>query len=441
MSNTQSKSIFSSSDIAMRFRSGLIWNVASTVLTQGGTLLVNIIVARILGKVMFGEYSLLQSTLLAFSGIAQVATGMAATKFVAEYRSVNKILAGRILGLFSLVTFFTGCVATLILMLCAPIMASDIWSAPHLAIGLWLSSAFVLFSVMNGYQAGALAGLEGYKALTIVGAIHFIVQLIICSIFVIKWGLNGVLVGFSISAFFRWAITGWILNREAAKHDIVISRSLDVLQEKKILIHFALPGVISGLSTLPAIWFGNTILARQQGGYAELAIYIAANNLRVVMLMLPILLNSVGMVLLNNKLGAKDGNGYRDVFRSNIRMTVALSLSGILIMLMLGTWVLDWYGRDFSAHSTKIILVLAIAILPEALSTAYYHLIQSQGRMWVSFFLVTLPRDIAMVGLAFLLVPALKGVGLALAYMLSWLLALVLLVVIIAKLKLNKSII
>ena len=433
------KSIFSSSDIAARFRSGLFWNVVSAGLTQGSALLANIIIARILGKEVFGEFSLVQSTLLTFAGIAQVATGMMATKFVAEYRSVNKLLTGRILGLCSWVTFITGCVATLIIIFSASWVAESVWVAPQLSKGLWLASAFVLFSVMNGYQMGALAGLESYKALSVVGAIQGVLHLVLCAWFVLNWGLYGVLTAFSISAFLRWSVTSWILKKEASRQGIAVSRSLDVFKENRLLFHFALPAAITGLSSMPAIWLGNTLLARQTGGYAELGGYNAANNLRVLMLMLPILLNNVGMALINDKFGTKDSAGYWGIFRVNMITTAALSISGAVAMVVLGNWVMSWYGNGFVTGYDTVLIVLALAIVPEALSIAAYQLIQSQGRMWISFFAVALPRDLLMVLLAYWLIPIWKGVGLAMAYSISWLLAFLLIVAIVKQLGLHRT--
>jgi len=99
-----------------RFLHGITWNVVNALFTQGSVFLSNVIIANLLGREIFGEYGMIQSTLLTVSGIAQVATGITATKYVAEYRSTDKEKTGRILGLCSTVTFLTGCVATLLLL-------------------------------------------------------------------------------------------------------------------------------------------------------------------------------------------------------------------------------------------------------------------------------------------------------------------------------------
>ena len=52
---------------------------------------------------------------------------------------------------------------------------------------------------------------------------------------------------------------------------------------------------------MPMIWLANSFLVRQPGGYGEMALYSAANNLRILVLFLPNVMNSVGLSVLNNE--------------------------------------------------------------------------------------------------------------------------------------------
>src|SRR5579863_9428136 len=150
-----------------RFRIGVTWNVIAAVLTQGGNFLSNIVIANMLGREAFGAFGIIQSTVLASAGIAQIATGITATKYVAEFRSRAPERAGKLLGLCSAVTLATGIAATLLVWFCAPWLAAHALKDPSLTGGLRIASFCVLFAVMNGYQLGALAGLESYRVLAI----------------------------------------------------------------------------------------------------------------------------------------------------------------------------------------------------------------------------------------------------------------------------------
>jgi O-antigen/teichoic acid export membrane protein len=56
-------------------------DLIAVALNQGSTLIVNIIVAHILLKQTFGEYAMVQSTLLMVATLSQLATGYTAEKF------------------------------------------------------------------------------------------------------------------------------------------------------------------------------------------------------------------------------------------------------------------------------------------------------------------------------------------------------------------------
>jgi len=142
----------------MRLRDRLIKGTALNLIAvgfnQGSTLIANIIVARILMKQGFGEYAMVQSTLLTVAVLSQLATGYTALKYIAEFRSSDPERAGRIMGLCALVSALMAGVGTLLLIAMAPWLAGAMLKAPHLAVALMIGSVFLFFSAINGYQTG-----------------------------------------------------------------------------------------------------------------------------------------------------------------------------------------------------------------------------------------------------------------------------------------------
>ncbi len=412
------------SHLGGRFGRGVFWNLIGTVFAQGSVFLTAIILARILGKEVFGELGMIQSTLLTLTSIAQVSTGLTATKYVSEFRDVNKARAGRVLGLCSVLTLATGVAATVLLVISAPWMAEHVLAAPHLAVSLSISAAFVLFSVMNGYQIGALAGLESYKSISIYGALLGAAYLAVCVLGAGLWGLNGALGGMAVSALLRWGIYGVALRREIGKQGITIQRR-EGMKERKILYRFALPAALSGLTTMPAIWLGNAFLVQQPNGYAEMGIYSAATNLRTIVLFLPVLFNSVAISLINSHKGQKNNKSYTSVFFLNLKLTTVAALIGATSMWVFGEWAIRIFGSDFVSNNvTAMMLLMSISVVFEAIGIAVYQLIQSHEKMWLSFFSIALPRDMLIVVAAYFLTQSYGSAGLAGAYALGCLLAL-----------------
>ena len=121
---------FPRESIRARFARGISWNVVSSVFTQGSVFLTNVVIANILGRDVFGEFGMIQNTVLFFAGMGQMATGVTATKYIAEFRSSDPARAGRILGLCSSVTFIAASIATLIIVLTASWLASAMLKSP-----------------------------------------------------------------------------------------------------------------------------------------------------------------------------------------------------------------------------------------------------------------------------------------------------------------------
>jgi len=408
-----------------RLQAGFSWSLAGAVFNSGCTLALNIIIARIVGKEVFGEFGMVQNTMVTLAGIAQLSTGYTANKYVAEFRSVDKNKVGRIIGLCSVISTLTAFIAVLVLFFGAPFLATVMFKAPHLSPSLMIATGMVFFAVMNGYQLGALAGLESYgplaKALFITGSLNIGV----CSIGAWLYGLNGIVAALGVSALLQWLIHRRILKMESSIQDInIYSDFQSILQEKVILLKFALPAAISGFVTMPALWLANTFLVSQPDGFGQMALFSAANSMRSLVLFLPLILNKVSMSLLNNQKGLDDDRLYRKVFWSNLIGTVGFVFAGAIVVAFLGPWILSAYGKDFEEAYPVLIVILLVGAF-EGITQASYQIIQSQEKMWLSFWSVALPRDGAIVVLAYFLTPHYGAIGLAWAYAAAWLLALV----------------
>src|SRR5208282_2508704 len=89
------------SPLGHRLARGTFWVVSGSVLSRVLGLTSSIVLARIIGKVPFGELTTIQSTAGLFGAFAGLGIGITATKYVAEFRESETARCGRVLG-FSL---------------------------------------------------------------------------------------------------------------------------------------------------------------------------------------------------------------------------------------------------------------------------------------------------------------------------------------------------
>jgi O-antigen/teichoic acid export membrane protein len=154
---------------------------------------------------------------------------------------------------------------------------------------------------------------------------------------------------------------------------------------------------------------------RQPGGHAQVALFSAAFSVKSMAMFLPLVLNNVGMSILNNQRGLGDQSRFRKVFWTNTGITMGCVLMGALFIAGTGHFLLKSFGHGFTDAYPVLLLLLVSAVI-ETLAIANYQIIQAQERMWLSLLGVVLPKDIGLVAAAYLLVPSYQAFGLGLAH-------------------------
>ena len=411
-------------NISRRLQIGASWGLVGSVVNAAINFAVAVLLARMLGKDGFGEYAVVQSTMMTVAGVAQLATGYTSNKYVAEFRSSDKMRTARIIGFCSIVSWVTAILALIAMAASARWLAAVMLEQPQLALSFMAASATVFFSVLNGYQLGVLAGLECYKQIAKVTVIGAGVNLIGCGMGAWLAGLEGVVIGLSVSALIQWSVARVELT-VAARKEGVMPIYREATKEKAIFFKFALPAAISGFISMPALWMANSFLVRTSDGLEQMAVFAAASTLRSLVLFLPAILNRVTTSLMNNHRGLSESGSYRDAFRLNLLLTSGVAVLGAITIAIIGHWLLGMFGKSFQNGYPVLLIMLAVTII-EVIFNAVYQIVQSNEKMWLSFLTIVGPRDVAIVILAMYLVPQWGAVGLASAYGFSWLLALVL---------------
>jgi len=414
-----------------RLQTGIAYNTIGAVFNQGSTFAVNIIVANLLGRQVFGEYAMVQSTLATMALISQLAAGYTATKYVAEFRSTDPRRAGGILGMLMVFSASVAGIVALTLLVISGWLAGSVLKAPGLGTALALGSGVLLFAVLDGLLMGALAGLESYRTLARALVWSGLAYLVLCTGLAWRGGLNGAVAGLMFSGLFQFVLLAVALRKECSLQGIKIHYA-GIIQERSILLKFALPGALSGFTSMPALWLASALLVRRPDGYSQMALYSAAYALMTVVLFLPGITNNVGMSLINHHKGAGKEPEYRRAFWMNLAASTTTVILGACVVAVFGPELLRLFGRDFR-DGYPVLLTLLLATVVQGLGVALYQIIQSQAKMWLSFLAVALPRDTLIVALAYLLIPSHGAIGLASAYVMAWTMALIATVVIVSR--------
>jgi O-antigen/teichoic acid export membrane protein len=298
--------------------------------------------------------------------------------------------------------------------LAAPAMARHFFNAPQLAGPLHLAGGISWFMSVNAVLTGALAGMGKFRTLGVVGLVSGALYIAVTLGCTLQWGVLGTAVGLMVSAATQTAALSVALYRHAAQSAIVPDVR-HALSERAVLLRFALPASLSGLTTAGSLWWGQLILARQ-AGLVEVGLYAVALNLLTITMLTPSVANVVGMSMLNKAKGAGNTAQFNRLFRTNLMVSLGLAVAVAAAIALFNKQILLVFGAGFLSAQPAL-LALLLAAVPEALGLAYYQLLQSREHMWQAMRLVMLPRDLALPLLAMALVPSMGALGLALAYL------------------------
>ncbi len=372
-------------DNSLRFRlmHGVSWSFAGTATSGAVGLLQSIVLARMLGVTRFGEFGLINNTLITFSVFAGPALGLTATKHLAELRSLQPLRAARILRLTTLTAYAVSALTSVAIFLSAPYLASSSLHAPALVSEVRMAGVALFFYGLNGAQGGILAGLEAFKRLSAVNALRAGSTLISCWLGARVAGLSGAVAGLALGAIFTFAVTSWTLRRLVETTNL--PRNIDqVWTESRVLYTFTAPAFLAVFVTLIATWLGNVLLVQTSGGYKQMALFTVATQWRLLVFFLPAVMLQPFTSVLANLVGHRALASYQRVVRASILSTTLSAAVPAGLILCLTRQICSLYGAGYREAAGTLAVYIVGSVL-SAPTLAVVQVITTLGNQWYAF--------------------------------------------------------
>lgn len=334
-----------------------------------------------LGKSGFGELGIIQSTVGMFGTFAGFGLGITATKYVAEFKSKDPIRAGRIIGLSSLVSWITGCLMAVTMLIIGPTLATNTLAAPHLGRPLCIGSLLLLLGAVNGAQNGVLSGFEAFKSVARINLIAGFAAFPLTVAGAWSGGVEGALWGFIGSLAINCILNFFALRVEAVSAKVPLTY-IGSSSELGILWRFSLPAFGGSLFVGPVYWSCNAMLVNGPGGYSQMGFFNAANQWFNALLFLPSVLSQAALPVLAECLGQNDHTRSRKVLGFYLKLNAAVIAPIVLFGSLASPWIMGIYGPDFqSAWPTLVVCLITAGLL--AVQTPVGQIIAASGRMWL----------------------------------------------------------
>lgn len=408
---------FKSSPIRVRFAKGAYWGIYSWSVPKVVTLLSSFYLARILGKNTFGEYGVINGTVSMVSSFAGLGIGTTVTKYIAELKVYDPIRLGKIVSLSSIINFLSAILYSIIFLVFSPWLAKNILAAPQLAPILQISTICLALGTINSIQQSVLVGFEAFRYNSLISIISSIFQSFLLVLGAYYYGLTGVVLAFTISAFFLTVLYGIATYRERKKFHVVISLR-GAKDEYGIIFRYTIPAFLAGVLVGPAFWATNAILANQTNGYSELGILSAASQWQQIIQLIPSIIGAALLPVMSEKYGLGDKEGSIRIMKRMTKIITIIVVPVAVLLSFLSTFIMSCYGRAFSSgYLTLVFVIITSAFL--AILTPISQFISASGKMWSGFFL-NLIWVFCLLILSYILVKW-GALGIALARFMSYL--------------------
>ncbi len=371
------------SQLLKRLTHGAVWSAVGTASARAFSLAASLSVARLIGALPFGKYSLIQATIGVFGSIAGFGITLSVTKHVAEFRNGDKDRLLRLLAMAKFMSLGVGALSTVALWIFSDPLAAKGMAEPGLAPLLRIASPILIFGAIGGAQVGVLSGFESFRAVGLLNGITGALRFCLTVGGGLWRGLEGAIEGLSVAGLLSWILGEIFVNSELKRLDLR-PKWKGWHQEIPILWKFSIPAVLSGAMIWPVNWLCLAILSHQKSGLAEVALFNAANQWCGIILLVSDTLTNAVLPVMTNLYSERAVSQFRLVLKLSSIVGTGLIAVIALVMFSASRILMGAYGPGFSGGVAALSILLTSSVLWEA-SRVAARLNMSIGRAWLQF--------------------------------------------------------
>lgn len=381
-------------------------------------LIAGIVIARLLGKDLYGEYGLVKTNMFYMAGFATFGLVFSSTRFVAKFikedpsQIIDVVISStKITFTFSSIMALTLCVAS------KPL--EHFLNTPGLAPIFRTLAIVIVLKALASTGNGILAGLGQFEKLAKSTVLSGICMFSACIPLTYFWGLYGALTSLALSQLINLVINYYFIIKQCKLFD----RSRSPFQTKKLL-KFSFPIALQEISFAVCNWAGIMLLTKLSS-VSEVGLYSATAQWNAVITMIPGMLANVVL----SHLSGSDEDKQKKLVSKILAVYFICTLIPFIVVYIFSNVIVGFYGAQFAAMKTVLRLNIFITI-PTCCSDVFKAELISLGKTWMLFSVRTL-KDILLVIFAWLLLSLHKGIDGAYYYSMSLLIASIVFLIII----------
>lgn len=368
------------------------WAVFGNGIGYGLLLLSGILIARFLGKDLYGEYGLVKTTMFTIAAFSTFGLGYTSTKFVADYIISNRENVYAITKASLVITLVSSSFLALLLIFSASYVA-DYLDAPSLKLVFQVLGFIAIVRALLTTANGILAGFKEFKIIAKNNVISGGVMLVTALPLAYYFQLKGALTSLALSQVLNTLLNCLALKNICKDYSKVKNNTL-----YKKLLRFSFPVALQEFSYAVVSWLSPILLVKYSN-MGELGIYSAAAQWNAIILFIPGLLYNVVLSYLSSSVN--DEISHSKIINRMILVNLLSTLIPFILVYFCADFISSFYGATFSSMSI-VLNYCVFSTLFSACSQVFQSEFIAQGFNW-ALFVLRLIRDVLGLFLIFLL--------------------------------------
>ena len=383
------------------------WAILGNGIGSALFLLSGILIARFLGKDLYGEYGVVKTNMFYMAGFSTFGLVYSSTRYIAKYINKNNEKIIGIVKSATKITFVFSFIIALVLFLSAE-QLENFLEIPDIASIFRSLSIIIILKAIASTGNGILAGLGEFERLAKSNALSGITMFILCIPLTYYWGLYGALSSLAFSQFVNLVINYWYIHKICNRFPAYYINENDT----KSLLKFSFPIALQEISYAICNWAGILLLTKLST-LSEVGLYTATAQWNAVITIIPGMLANV---VLSHLSGSEGKQQQQLVYRV---LAIYLVCTGIpfIFVYVLSDVIVSFYGSEFLAMKEVLRLNMFITI-PACCSEVFKAELIALGKTWILFAL-RMMKDIILVIFAALLLTYNSGINGAYYYSMS----------------------
>ncbi len=384
----------------------LVQNFAS----QGSTFIVNLFIARQLGPANFGIYSLSILTLNSAIMASSLSAPAIGAQFIGQSYAENSEIS--IFGWrhCKKVGLISSLIVSTLFILCSFIPNLKIGNEFPYQIVLPIITLGIISSLYISHVSQGIAAIEQIRVLTIFTTFSSLLYMVSGILGAFLFGVFGGLIGVILSMLIS-AVIAIFLENIFFKSISLKKEKIDIKKITKGLNEKILPMSTAGFLLLGSNWLLSA-LVMFYCSKTEMGIFSSANQMRILVMLLPQIMNSAGMVIRNRTHKSVEKTNYRAL---SIKYMLFFSLACTIIGACFSFLIPILFGEKYKS-SVSIFYIFLPSILLESFILLIRQELQTHDKFREWLIWVMCPWQFSCAIAALILIPIYGAIGASASY-------------------------